>query len=87
MKIRFSPTVARYVTESKWHASQELTEQRDGGVIAEFDLDNTEEIMRWVLSFGKHAEVLEPEELCSAIAKELDSLRSVYGRPGAVPTE
>jgi proteasome accessory factor B len=74
VKIRFAPTVARYVQESAWHASQKLTKEKDGSLLAEFDLDGTEEIMRWVLSFGRHAEVLEPEELRHAVREELQVL-------------
>jgi len=74
VKVRFSPTVARYVTESNWHSSQKLTPQKDGSLIAEFDLNHTEEIKRWIHSFGKHAVVLEPERLRSEMIDELDSL-------------
>ena len=80
VKVRFSPTVARYVQESKWHASQKLTKENDGSVLAEFDLDATEEIMRWILSFGRHAEVVEPEELREGIARELRDLLDSYSR-------
>jgi len=82
VKVRFSPTVARYVQESQWHTSQKLTKQNDGGVVAEFDLDNTEEIKRWILSFGKHAVVLEPVELCQAVIEELTVLAAAYGNGG-----
>jgi proteasome accessory factor B len=75
--IRFSPTVARYVQEKKWHPSQKLTAQKDGGLIAELDLDGTEEVKRWVLGFGQHAEVVDPEGLRKDIAKEI---RVVLGR-------
>lgn len=78
VKIRFSPTVARYVQESQWHASQKLTAQRDGSLLAEFDLDGTEEIKRWILSFGQHAEVLEPEELQKSITKDIHNMLSTY---------
>jgi predicted DNA-binding transcriptional regulator YafY len=78
VKVRFSPTVARYVQESKWHASQTLTVEKDGSVLAEFDLGNTEEIMRWIMSFGRHAEVLEPEELRGSIQAELETLVATY---------
>ena len=87
VKVRFSPTVARYVEESKWHASQELAEQKDGGVIAEFDLDDAEEIKRWILSFGKHAEVLAPKSLRSDVLKELKALCGVYTRKSPKLTE
>ena len=72
VKIRFSPTVARYVQESTWHASQKLTTEKDGSVLAEFDLGNTEEIMRWTMSFGRHAEVLEPALLAKMILERND---------------
>jgi proteasome accessory factor B len=78
VKIRFSPSVARYVTESKWHASQKITSEKDGSVVAEFDLDHTEEIKRWIQSFGKHAVVLEPDQLRCEVIDELDSLREAY---------
>jgi proteasome accessory factor B len=74
VKVRFSPTVARYVQESTWHASQKLTKHKDGSLLAEFDLGDTEEIMRWILSFGRHAVVLEPEALRMAILGELAEL-------------
>lgn len=70
VKIRFSPTVARYVKEKHWHASQKLTPQSDGSLIAEFRLGSTEEVKSWVLSFGKEAEVLGPETLREQIADD-----------------
>jgi len=70
VKIRFAPTVARYVEESRWHESQQLTKQRDGSLIAVFQLSNTEEISRWILSFGRHAVVVEPPELRARIGEE-----------------
>ena len=78
VKVRFSATVVRYVTESKWHSSQKLTPQKDGSLIAEFDLNHTEEIKRWIQSFGKHAVVIEPERLRAEMMDELDALRIAY---------
>ena len=74
VKIRFAPTVARYVEEARWHSSQELAKQRDGHLVATFALSNTEEIGRWILSFGKHALVLEPQELRERIAEEAEAI-------------
>lgn len=78
VKIRFASPVARYVEESRWHGSQKLTKHSDGSVLAEFDLDGTEEIMCWILSFGHHAEVVEPEELRNELGAECEHLVTTY---------
>jgi proteasome accessory factor B len=80
VRVRFSPAVARYVQESQWHASQRLTKDRDGSLLAQFSLDETEEIKRWIMSFGQHAVVVEPEGLRQEILAELQSLVTAYGQ-------
>lgn len=80
VKVRFSPAVARYVREGRWHPSQKLTPQPDGSLVADFDLSTTEEIKRWLLSFGRHAEVLQPDVLRSEMVEEFRaSLRHYRG--------
>jgi len=80
VEVRFSPTVARYVQEGRWHPSQKLTGQKDGSLLAEFDLSSTEEIKHWLLSFGQHAVVLAPESLCEEIKNELRATFLQYER-------
>lgn len=80
VKVRFAPRVARYVEEATWHPSQKLTRQRDGSVIAEFTVDGTEEIKRWIMSFGQHAQVLEPLALAEEILAEATALAQAYVR-------
>lgn len=77
--VHFAPEVARLVQEKHWHASQKFTPQKDGSLIAQFRLSSTVEVKGWILSFGKHAQVLEPESLREEIGKELRSLSAVYG--------
>ena len=79
IRVRFSSAVARYVQESHWHASQRLTKERDGSLLAEFCLDNTEEIKRWIMSFGQQAVVIEPESLRKEILAEIQPLVAAYG--------
>jgi predicted DNA-binding transcriptional regulator YafY len=79
VKVRFAPAVARYVSESNWHVSQELTPEKDGCLLAEFRLSDTEEIKRWIMSFGQHAVVIEPESLKREIQQELTLLVAKYG--------
>ena len=80
VKIRFCPEVARYIGESRWHESQKLNRQSDGSVVAEFRLSATEEIKKWVLSFGPRAEVLEPRRLRREVAADLRDTMAIYGR-------
>ena len=70
--------MARYVEESRWHPSQKLTRQKDGSLLAEFDLSSTEEIKGWILSFGRHAVVEEPEELRCEMEEELRQIVRNY---------
>jgi predicted DNA-binding transcriptional regulator YafY len=83
VKIKFLPAAARYVLESQWHDSQKLTKQRDGSLLAEFHLSDTEEIKRWVYSFGSSAIVLEPESLRAQMAQELAATLRAYGEEPA----
>jgi predicted DNA-binding transcriptional regulator YafY len=76
--VRFAPRVARYVGESTWHASQQLTPNDDGSLTAAFDLDDTEEIKRWLLSFGRHAVVEQPESLREEIRAEAAAIHAAY---------
>lgn len=84
--VRFASAVARYVSESNWHESQKLMQQKDGSLVAEFQLSDTEEIKRWIMSFGQHAVVMEPESLKEEIVVELNSLLAAYSqKPGTTP--
>jgi predicted DNA-binding transcriptional regulator YafY len=76
--VKFLPAAARYVLESGWHASQVLSRQRDGSVLARFQLSSTVEIKSWVLNFGASAVVLEPEALRTEISAELEQLTKMY---------
>ncbi|HWB00111.1 MAG TPA: WYL domain-containing protein [Pirellulales bacterium] len=78
VQVKFLAPVARYVQESKWHESQQLTPQRDGSVIGEFRLSHTEEIKRWLLSFGCNAIVLEPDKLREEVVRESRKLLAHY---------
>lgn len=76
--IRFAPDVARYVTEHRWHHSQQIEEQPDGSVIVTLQLSDLTEVKSWVLSFGTNARVLAPPGLVKAMRDEIDGLRDVY---------
>lgn len=61
--VRFSSKVASQVQERFWHESQETKVRRDGSVDFTVQLGGLDEILKWVLGWGEHAEVIAPAEL------------------------
>ena len=78
IRIHFARSAARYVQESTWHETQQLFPQPDGTVIAEFQLPDIEEILKWILSFGSSATALEPPALVEQINEELQQMLQAY---------
>ncbi len=78
VKIRFDSYIAHYVKERAWHPSQSIEEKKDGSVILTMDVEGMMEVRSWVMSFGSHAEVLEPKKFRDDIAKELKSAVAHY---------
>lgn len=79
IKIRFTGTAVRYVTDRMYHQSQSNAAQADGSLIVTFRLSSLTEVRSWILSFGSAAEVLEPRELREDIQREVHQLQSIYG--------
>ena len=77
--IRFSPAVAKRAAETRWHPSQELEEQADGSLVWRGEVAGTREIRIWIMGWGAHAEVLEPESLRDDVAAELRRAAALYG--------
>lgn len=69
--VRFDSYQARFMREMVLHASQSMEEQKDGSLIIRMKIGGLGEVKRWVLSFGRHAEVLEPENLRKEMQEEL----------------
>ena len=76
--IRFSSEVARYVEESQWHSSQQCEPQTDGSLLVRLGLSGTTEVKSWVLSFGRHAEVLKPDALRTEVQDDLATALQLY---------
>ena len=78
VRVRFAPEAAGYLSEKTWHASQKLAPQRDGSVIFEAKVAGTEEIKRWILTWGSHAVVLAPDSLREELRREADAMKRNY---------
>lgn len=78
VKVRFSPWVARWIREDRWHPSQKFTEMSDGSLQVDMKVTGTIDVKRWILSFGRDAEVLAPEHLRKAITYDAEVMRETY---------
>ena len=79
VKVLFDADVAEYIKEKTWHESQEIAEREDGSLVYEAEVAGTQEIMFWIMSWGSHALVLEPESLREQIRTEIDEMKRRYG--------
>jgi len=69
IKLKFTPRVARNVSEVQWHKSQKTKFEEDGSLVAEFRVDGIGEITWWILGYGDQVQVLAPKALRQRIAK------------------
>ena len=51
--LRFSGRAAQLVRERNWHSSQQIQELAGGNLELAFTLNSLEEIIPWILSWGK----------------------------------
>lgn len=81
VKVRFRSTVVRILEEKQFHESQTVSRRRDGSADVEFRLTAFEEFLSWILSFGPHAEILEPTDLRQRLTQMLQAALEVYEQP------
>lgn len=79
--VRLAPEVARFAQEYPLRADQRLEPMPDGSVKVHAEVAGPEETMRWVLSWGRHAEVLAPVSLRAKLRGELGAALAAYEPP------
>ena len=78
--VRFDASQAPYIREKRWHPTQTIEEEANGSLVLRFQARGLGEIARWVLSYGAHAEVLEPPALRQAVFEAAQALVARYTR-------
>ncbi len=78
--IHFSEAVAPLIRSRKWHPTQQLSELPGGGVGLFMRVAGTFEVSRWILSFGAHAQAVEPTELVREIRAEVERMHQTLVR-------
>ncbi len=76
VKIRFSSSEARYIKEKQWAKTQTIEDNKDGSITLTMTTSGYRDVKRWVMSFGKEARLLEPEEMKQEIKDEMEIILS-----------
>jgi proteasome accessory factor B len=78
VRIRFDALAGQLMSERQWHGSQKIKMLPGGGAEMRLELGSLQEVERWILSWGKRAQVLEPPELVERIRATLRLLNEAY---------
>src|SRR5207248_10573458 len=70
VSLRFDAYQARWIRERSWHPSQRIEEQEDGGLVLRLRVAGEGDLLRWILGYGSHVEVVEPAALRARVAAE-----------------
>src|SRR5207237_226675 len=78
VELRFAPSVAKRIGETRWHDSQKLTALADGHLLMRLRVSSTTELKHWVLGWGAGCEVLLPAEFRKEIEAEVAVMTRLY---------
>ncbi len=79
LRLRFDRFGGRLIRERAWHASQQIEPLADGGLELSLRVGRSPEVVRWILGWGEHVEVLEPASLRAEIAQTAGWILERYG--------
>jgi predicted DNA-binding transcriptional regulator YafY len=76
--VRFFPPISRLIKEGTFHRTQSIEELPDENVLFKVVVEGTWEIKKWILGWGKFAEIISPEALRSEVSLELSAAGALY---------
>jgi proteasome accessory factor B len=78
VRVRFSAETAHAVKDRIWMPEQKISTDSEGRTTLEFEAAGKMELVSWVLSYGIHAEVLDPPELRKEVRRQVKGMREMY---------
>jgi proteasome accessory factor B len=78
VRIRLDNFAARLASERVWHRSQKLKPLPGGGAELTLEVGLAPDLENWILGWGRHAVVLEPEVLRESIASTARAMALQY---------
>jgi predicted DNA-binding transcriptional regulator YafY len=77
-ELRFTPEMARWISEESWHPDQEGAFGTDGSWLLKVPFSSSRELIMDVLRYGAEVEVLAPDFLREAVAAEARKTTELY---------
>ena len=76
--LRFTPEMARWVSEEVWHPDQHGILEADGSWRLQLPFSSARELIMDLLRYGSEVEVLAPDSLREAVAAEARKTAAIY---------
>jgi predicted DNA-binding transcriptional regulator YafY len=76
--LRFTPEMARWVSEEVWHPDQQGSLEADGSWRLQLPFSSARELIMDLLRYGSEVEVLAPDFLREAVAAEARKTAKIY---------
>ena len=78
IRVWFTAEAATYVAERQWSGDQTVEQQEDGSIILTASMSSVSECISWLLSFGDHARLLEPDWLVTELTQTVGAMLKQY---------
>ena len=78
IRVRLTGWAATNVREQQWHLSQKILQDNKDHLLVQYEISDTTEFKRWLLGFGRHAQVLAPKSLQNDLRRELTEAAKLY---------
>ena len=78
--LKVSPEGAAEARAWRWHPTQSLADEADGGVVVRFRASGMRELAWHLFSWSGQVEIVGPERLKAVMAAELEAARAALGR-------
>jgi predicted DNA-binding transcriptional regulator YafY len=77
VEILFAKNVAGWIKDKLWHSSQQMFPMKDGRLRMTLKVADTDELMGWILSFGRQVKVISPESLRAKVREEARAVAKI----------
>ncbi len=74
VELRFDKPTTAWAKDRLWHATQSLTQLKNGELTMKLTVADNRELMGWILSFGSGVRVIQPAALRQAVRQEAKAI-------------